>query len=313
MNTTPKTQQTNSSGLCSHPEQAIQTPKRGNVYELITDRIIAMMEAGTIPWHKPWKASTTMPRNLVSRKPYRGINVMLLLSFNYESPFWLTFHQVQQLGGHVRKGEKACPVVFWKQTTIEDKTTGEKETLRLLRLYYVFNVAQCDGLKNIPTPAELPADTLTAPADIVAHMPQCPPIKHGMTMAYYAPHEDFVGMPYAERFESADKYFSTLFHELVHSTGHTKRLDRASLKESSGFGSDPYCREELVAELGSAFLCGHAGITERTLDSSAAYLQNWLAKLQADKMLIVQAAAQAQKAADFILGTKFEETPPPAA
>jgi antirestriction protein ArdC len=130
-----------------------------------------------------------------------------------------------------------------------------------------------------------------------------------LTRAYYSPAEDIVAMPNRERFENEAGYFATLFHELIHSTGHASRLNRATVTESAGFGSNPYCREELVAEMGAAFLCGQAGIAESTLENSAAYVQNWLEQLQNDKKLIVQAAAQAQKAADFILGTKFDEAP----
>jgi antirestriction protein ArdC len=194
----------------------------------------------------------------------------------YESPFWLTFRQVSQLGGSVRKGEKACPVVFWKQTTTEDKESSEQKKKYLLRF--------------------------------VAQMPQPPILKHGMTHAYYSPREDCVGLPPRERFERTEDYYSTVFHELVHSTGHEKRLKRSTLAEKSGFGSNPYCKEELIAEMGAAFLCGLAEIGERTIDNSAAYLNGWLDQLRQDKMLIVQAAAQAQKAADFILGRTFAES-----
>jgi antirestriction protein ArdC len=138
-------------------------------------------------------------------------------------------------------------------------------------------------------------------------MPQRPVIKHGMNMAAYSPVSDVVNMPDRVRFKSEDHYHATLFHELVHSTGHEKRLKRASIMERNGYGSNPYAKEELIAEMGSAFLCGYAGIVDRTIDSSAAYLEGWLKQLREDKTLIVHAAAQAQKAADFILGHKPEQ------
>ena len=153
-------------------------------------------------------------------------------------------------------------------------------------------------------------------------MPQRPEIKHGMARAFYSPGEDCVGLPVRERFERAEGYYATLFHELVHATGHESRLNRSSLTEKSGFGSNPYCKEELIAEMGAAFLCGQAEIAERTIENSAAYLHGWLEQLRSDKTLIVQAAAQAQKAADFILGNGPEDsavsatdkiTPPPLA
>jgi antirestriction protein ArdC len=278
------------------------------LYERITDRITALLEQGTVPWHKPWKAKTGLPRNFVSQKSYRGINVFLLIAMGYESPMWLTFRQASKLGGSVRKGEKACPVVFWKQLKIEDKDTDETKRIPLLRFYHVFNIAQCDGLQIVTAPTEANGNGVSRPDEIVAAMPQPPIIKHGMSRAYYSPIQDHVGMPARDRFDQTEAYYTTLFHELVHSTGHEKRLKRPTLVESCGFGSDPYCKEELVAEMGAAFLCGQAEIAEQTLDNSAAYIKGWLGKLKDDKMLIVQAAAQAQKAADFILNRTFAES-----
>ena len=278
-------------------------------YDRITERIVALMEQGTVPWHKPWQIQTGMPRNLITQKPYRGINTFLLMAMGYESPNWLTLRQANQLGGTVKKGEKSCPVVFWKPMEVTDKESGEVEKIPFLRLYHVFNVCQCEGLKNVPEPDETNF-VATDAVDIVSNMPDRPVIKHGMTAAYYAPRQDIVGMPEKKRFENEEAYHSALFHELVHSTGHEKRLKRQSITERNGFGSDPYCKEELVAELGSAFLCGQAGIVERTIDDSASYLQGWLKRLREDKTLIVYAAAQAQKAADFILDRKFESEVP---
>jgi len=283
-----------------------------NAYDRITERITVLLERGTVPWHKPWNAATSTPRNLVTKKPYRGINVFLLVSMGYESPFWLTFRQAVRLGGSVKQGEKSCPVVFWKRTPFEDEETGEKREVPLLRFYHVFNVSQCEGLGSDASPAitEVERNDCAGkkPAEIVAAMPQRPAIRHGMTQASYSPCEDIVGMPALERFDSADHYYAALFHELVHSTGHETRLNRATLNENTGYGSDPYCKEELVAEMGAAFLCAEAEITERTIDNSAAYVKSWLERLRADKKLIVQAAAQAQKAADFILNRRLEES-----
>ncbi len=272
-------------------------------YERITERIVSLLEQGTVPWHKPWKVTTGLPRNLVTKKPYRGINPFLLMAAGYESPHWLTFRQATQLGGTVKKGEKACPVVFWKPLQVTDEETEESKKIPLLRMYYVFNVAQCEGLKNMPT-EDASSFAMTEAAEIVAGMPQPPVFKHGMSHALYTPINDIVGMPIQERFDTEDSYYATMFHELVHSTGHEKRLKRASITERNGYGSDPYCKEELIAELGSAFLCGQAGIMERTVNNSAAYIKSWLMQLQNDQTLIVYAAAQAQKAADYILGHK---------
>ena len=273
---------------------------KNHAYERITERIVALLEQGTIPWHKPWQVKTGWPHNYVSQKPYRGINAFLLSAMRCESPFWLTFRQAIELGGIVRKGEKACPVVFWKPTKIADRESGEDKKISILRLYHVFNTAQCDGLGDAPFVRDI--SPVVKPAEIVAHMPEPPIIKHGMASAFYSPQEDSIGIPLQERFESEECYYTTLFHELIHSTGHETRLKRATLAETNGFGSDPYCKEELIAEMGAAFLCGQAEIAERTIESSAAYIKAWLEKLQSDKTLVVQAAAQAQKAADFIMG-----------
>ena len=281
--------------------------QHSTVYDIITERIIGLLKQGTVPWQKPWNVRRGFPCNLVSRKPYRGINVFLLHAMRYESPFWLTFKQAQQLGATIRKGERACPVVFWKQHEVDDRTTGEKTKIPLLRYYSVFNLAQCEGVKELPDPT--PDTVITRPAEIVENMPQRPAIKHGMAEAFYSPGGDYVGMPAPGRFAGEAEYYSVLFHELTHATGAASRLNRPGVTDAANFGSDQYSKEELVAEMGAAFLCGHAGIEGRTINNSAAYLQNWLSKLQNDSKLIVQAAAQAQKAADFILGVKHEEVP----
>jgi antirestriction protein ArdC len=308
----PKTRATNTAAISLPTNIPLERNfMKANLYDQITERIIALLEKGTVPWRKPWKAQTGLPRNLITKKTYRGINTLLLHAMHYESPYWLTFRQALELGGHVRKGEKACPVVFWKQLEREDKQTGEKEKIPMMRFYFVFNVAQCDDLKSPPAPVQTPLGAPTKPEEIVAAMPQRPAINHGMRQAFYSPSEDRVAMPDRARFEREAGYHATLFHELIHSTGHASRLNRPTLTESAGFGSNPYCKEELIAEMGAAFLCGQAGIEEQTLENSAAYVENWLAQLQHDKKLIVQAAGQAQRAADFILGVKHENATPP--
>jgi len=288
------------------------------VYQIITERVIALLEQGTVPWQKPWSGAEQAPQNLISRKPYRGVNVFLLHAMAFESPFWLTFKQAQELGGHVRKGERACPVVFWKWLDLEREATGDdSKTKRIpfLRYYSVFNVAQCDGIPSERIPALRATarqhEAIAQAERIVAEMPKCPTIQHGGARACYWPSFDRVDMPKAESFRSGEEYYSVLFHELTHATGHESRLARKGVSGSgdewSAFGSTPYAKEELVAEMGAAFLCGQAGIVERTIDNSAAYVGSWLQRLKDDVRLIVTAAAQAQKAADFILGAKHSE------
>ena len=271
-----------------------------NIYEQITERVCKMLEQGVAPWTKPWTVNRGMPKNLISKKCYRGINTWLLHACQYESPFWLTMNQANELGARIRKGEKACPVVFWRQVDIKDKETGEDTKVPFMRFYYVWNTAQIDGLKNQPA---IEAQPTTAPAQVIAGYPNAPQIRHGMAAAFYDPSQDFVGMPNPDNFTHEADYYATVFHELVHSTGHPSRLDRLT---KGTFGSESYSKEELTAEMGSAFLCGVAGV-ERQLEQSAAYLKGWMSALKQDNKLIIQAAAAAQKAADHILGTKMTE------
>lgn len=282
-----------------------------DVYSIITDRIVALLQQGVIPWQKPWQGGEHAPRNLITGREYRGVNIFLLNAASYSSPCWLTFKQAQQLGGCIRRGEKACPVVFWKWLDNEESSTGEKKRVPFLRYYSVFNSAQCDGIEaHLPAPIDRRStlDPIAAAEQIVQSMPQRPEIRHGLDRAFYSPVADFVGMPSVGQFRRSEDYHSVLFHELTHATGHTSRLNRKGVGSSDGewssFGSTPYAKEELIAEMGAAFLCGQAGIVERTLDNSAAYIASWLKRLKDEPRLVVQAAAQAQKAADFILGRK---------
>lgn len=288
------------------------------VYQIITDRIIGMLEKGVVPWHKPWAGVDSMPKNLVSGKEYRGVNVFLLGSLGYQRPEFVSYKQAGELGGQVRAGEKGCPVVFWKMLQGEEINvkTGKPELIPLLRYYTVFNVAQCDGLEGkLPAlPEGKQHEPIKEAEAVVASMPSKPPVKTGNARAYYSPAEDYVAMPDLGAFESPEAYYDTLFHELTHATGHASRLNRKGIAATDGersrFGSAPYAREELVAEMGAAFLCGHVGIVDRVIDNEAGYIKSWLDRLNGDPKLVVVAAAQAQKAADFILGVKHE-TPAP--
>lgn len=241
-------------------------------YDAITDRVIERLEAGTVPWCKPWHGAVGMPKNLVSKKQYRGINVFLLHCLGYESPYFLTFKQAQKLGGHVRKGEKGCPVVFWKWLKKDDED-GTKQRIPLLRCYTVFNVSQCEGIKapvlDVPVREHTPIETAE---QITNQMQNRPEIRHGHTGASYSPSEDLVRMPRPEVFNDGAAYYATIFHELTHSTGHSQRLDRKLDSELAPFGSPDYSRDELVAEMGAAFLCGEAGFLDTNIDQSAAYI-----------------------------------------
>lgn len=272
-----------------------------NVYQIITDRIVALIEAGTVPWQQPWHSEQGEVRNLLTETPYRGINVWMLGSAGYASPFWLTYNQAKAQGGHVRQGEKGYPIVFLKNYVGIDKDTGDEEKRFVLKYYTVFNSLQCE---DITTPTlDTPAHHFT-PIEIceklVGNMPQKPAILHGSSQAFYRPSQDAVHMPDPTAFERREAYYSTLFHELTHSTGHADRLNRATLKDMVRFGDANYSKEELVAEMGATYLCGVCGIENATITNSAAYLNGWLSALRHDNKLLIQAAAQAQKAADFI-------------
>lgn len=278
---------------------------KNDVYQVITDRIIRLLEAGTVPWHQPWKGGDQAPRNFISRKAYRGINLFLLHAARYSSPYWLTFRQVQGLGARVKKGEHSFPVVFWK--IFEDERDEQTKRIPMLRFYSVFNIAQCEAI-SVPEPIQFDfkVQPIEKCVEVVERMPSRPAITHGRAGAFYHPIRDEICLPEMDQFESAEAYYSTLFHELTHSTGHQSRLNRPGVSQANGFGSDLYSREELIAEMGAAFLCGHCGISKRTVDQSASYIGNWLARLKDDRKLVVQAGAQAQKASDLILAVTHD-------
>ncbi len=278
---------------------------RGNAYQIVTDRIIELLEQGTVPWQKPWKGGG-QAQNLVSKRSYRGINQFLLNASSYASPYWLTFNQTKKLGGSIKKGAKSTPVVFWKWLEVKDKDTGEKKEVPFLRYYRVFNLEQTKGIEP---PAEdqapgRPFNVIERCEQVMAGMPNPPALQHQVQAAWYSPRKDLVNMPRPETFVSDEEYYSTLFHEMVHATGHESRLNRPTLVDMAPFGSTNYSKEELVAEMGAAMLCGVTGIVNQTIDNTAAYIQGWLGKLRKDSTLVVQAAAQAQKAVDYMHGVK---------
>jgi antirestriction protein ArdC len=280
-----------------------------DVYQVVTDRIIGLLESGTVPWRRPWKGGSEAPQNFVSRKAYRGINVFLLNAAGFASPFRLTFKQVQSLDARVKKGEKSFPVVFWK--IFEEEENGETKKIPFLRYHSVFNVAQCEAI-TVPVPTEINGEfhPIEKCEEVIANMPGRPAIEQEGIRACYWPVQDKVSMPETKLFKSPEAYYGTLFHELTHATGHVSRLNRKEITDPIRFGSNPYSREELVAEMGAAFLSGHCEIENTTLDQSASYIQNWLERLRDDRKLVVMAAAQAQKACDFILDVPAENEGP---
>lgn len=238
-----------------------------DVYQAITDRILSLLEQGVVPWKSPYLGKVGVPRNFVSRKAYRGINVFLLASCRFISPWIVTFLQAKELGGHVRKGEKGFMVVKYGtfEKEVENGDTGETEERKLgyLKAYTVFNASQVEGVE-FPTPEPLPelpeSETSAMARQIVAGMPNPPAIKEGFAIPCYRPMSDSVRMPEREHFAAESAYYSTLFHELAHSTGHSSRLARKSLLENKGMyaiGDESrkiYAEEELVAEMSASFL-----------------------------------------------------------
>lgn len=275
------------------------------VYQYVTDAITERLKSGVIPWQKTWKTKGGMPKNLVSKKAYSGINVWMLGSLGYANPYFVSYKQAQALKGQVKKGEKGHLVVFWSM--LDKEKDGEKTSIPMLRYYKVFNVSQCDGIEtpHIEESKET-VNPLEACDSIVNGMPKPPTIESGKDKAYYMPSRDLVGMPDIQAFKDSEAYYATFFHELAHSTGHNSRLNRKGIEELAGFGTKSYSQEELVAEMTASFLCGEAGIFNSVADNSAAYIQGWLSKLANDPKILVHAAGQAQKAANFILNIQPE-------
>lgn len=286
------------------------------VYQIITDLIIEELKKGVIPWRKPWKAGE-WPKNFKTKKRYRGINVPILASKNYISPYWLTFKQVNELGGRIKKGEKGTVIVFWRLLEVkgdeEDSpevvAEEEKRFIPLLRYYRVWNLEQTEGIEyEKEHKAKKEIEILDEAERIISDMPDKPIIKFGGKKAFYTPSTDTVQIPEREYFHSVTGFYGTIFHELGHSTGHQKRLNRPGISNFDYFGSHQYSKEELVAEMTAAFLLGHLGFWEDPeIKNSAAYIDGWLEKLEKDPRFVVQAAAQAQKAVDYILNVKTED------
>ena len=287
-------------------------PSRASLYDEVTATIIAQLEAGVFPWVQPWSSAAAgigLPRNAVSGRPYSGINVLILwgaaIEGGYASQDWLTFQQALVAGGCVRKGERGRTVFYADRFTPQKgKAQGDEQgeddaarSIPFLKRFTVFNVAQCDGLPERFAAAPMPLPErephLAAEALIAASGAE---FRIGGAQAFYVPALDYVQVPPQPAFTQQIDYYRTVLHELSHWTGHRSRLGR---DQSGGFGSATYAREELCAELASAFLCAALGIVPTV--RHADYLANWLAVLRADNRAIFKAASQASKAADFLL------------
>ena len=275
-----------------------------DIYTEVTNRIITALESGTPPWICPWRDGSSLPSNLATGKPYRGINVLMLsieeqLS-GYSDSRWVTLRQSNELGAKVRKGEHGAQVIFFKMKEVGDDVESDDEQKRvvpMLRSYTVFNTAQ---LEFLPEKFELrPSPAIWQPlgeAEQLLHESGAI-IRHGGNRAFYSPSEDLIQLPPESWFDEPDSYYAVALHELVHWTGHPRRLARPLGRRQN---IDAYAFEELVAEMGAAFLCAHVGIPARL--EHASYIDSWLDALKRDKRLIFTAAGAAQKAADYVLG-----------
>ena len=283
-----------------------------NIYESVTQRILAQLEAGVVPWHKSW--TTGLPKSLGSGREYRGVNLLVLgSSEDYTSRYWTTYREAQRLGGHVRKGERATPVVYWKWRTQEElerlkQKTGKDALAPCVPFTSaVFNLDQVEG---VPRPADdIPLSReqrLQAAEAVFEVMPDKPEITHALNAepAYY-PATDRIVLPHLSQFESADAYFATLYHELTHATGAPHRLNR--FQDAQRDQPEKYSLEELVAEFGAAFLCGFAGLQNPAREAQqASYIAGWSRALREDQRLLVRAAAAAQRAADYMRGKQVQ-------
>ena len=299
--------------------------KLNKVHTIITEKIIAALEAGGVPWRKPWAGGAASPQNLVSKRHYSGINVLLLsltaAEKGFTSPYWVTKNQIEAAGGAFKPGQEpydretgtgsnhnAALVSFWgtfgkKKNAAPDVETDRDTGPRFFKYFLVWNIEQTTGLEALlpaPVPPTPVAPDVAAEA-IVAGYPNGPTMDHTSGAAWYRPSTDHVGLPPRDSFTGTVAYYATVFHELVHSTGHESRLKRFERGSALGKGSEVYSKEELVAEMGAAFLGAEAGLPDN-LDQNAAYIKSWLTVLKNAHGFVISAASQAQKATDHILG-----------
>lgn len=285
--------------------------EKKSMYQEITERIIEALQAGVIPWVRPWDAARYGEhRNALTNRAYRGLNVMLLnlvaMTKGFADPRWLTYRNAEKLGGHVKKGETGVGVVFWKflpvkgqqgqdDDLVSDPDGNGRKVIPLARMYTVFNVEQCEDL-DLPSLEAAGAyeDTVNPEAEMILSLPT---MKHGGDRAYYSKAHDFITLPVREAFENLHFYYSTAYHEIMHWTGHPARLSRQFGKR---FGDRDYAFEELVAEIGAAFLGASTGIPFEEMGHPG-YIDSWLRILEEDNRAIFTAAAKAQTAADFVL------------
>lgn len=265
------------------------------VYSMVAERIIKKLREGVVPWRRPWSALPAV--NWVTQRPYRGINTLLL-----ESGEYATFKQITLAGGRVKKGSKGHLVVFWKMLEMENGEEKEK-TIPYLRYYHVFEInRQCEGLRS-KVKRNKDHSPMKDAEKLLKEYKDPPLIFYAPGKAFYRPTEDLISLPEPALFHSSSDYYNTLFHELIHSTGHAKRLNRKAVsREHICFGDHLYSQEELIAEIGAAMLCAVCGINTSAIENSVAYIKTWMEKVGDDPKCIVYGASKAQKAADYVQG-----------
>jgi|SRR5215203_2096538 len=281
-----------------------------DIAQHVTDVIVKAIEAGAGKWQMPWHRVGGMVTEPVNQdgRPYRGMNVWLLWivaeQAGYTSNVWGTYKGWATKGAQVKKGEKSTMVVFWKRSDYKVKNENGEETDKkglLLRFYNVFNAEQVEGYEPKEKPVLTPIERIENAEQFFVKTGVT--VKHGGNRAYYIPSQDYVQMPEFAQFKTSEGYYATLGHETIHWTGHETRLDR--LLNTTRFGDEAYAFEELVAELGSAFICAHLGLANEPRPDHAQYIEGWLKALKGDKKAVFTAASKAQAALDFL--TKQEE------
>jgi len=289
--------------------------EKKDIYQTVTDLVLDGLNKGIIPWLRPWTDATT-PYNGATGREYQGINIMILGLIQemkkYPENAWLTFKQAKDLQGSVKKGEKSTLIVYWSMVKTKDKETKEEKTVPILKYFNVFNISQCENLQGLKTKEtkEIKESFENLACEyILSNMPNRPTVNIiNSNRAFYQPSIDSITLPLKAQFTTENDFYSTMFHELVHSTGHKSRLARKGVTESVNFGSETYSKEELIAEIGSAMLnCKCNILNDNLLNNSVAYIQNWKRALMDDKKLIVHASGNATKAVKYILNEKEKE------
>ncbi len=269
---------------------------KADIFASITQKIKDKLEQGTIPWQRSWTVG--IPRNLVSKKAYNGINFLSLCLQEYPSPYYLTYLQCQQKAGTISKGAKGLLVVYWqiKEYATAGKETDELDVKRfpLIRYSYVFNLSDTSLYKDSIDEQ----NKVVAFEEILNNMKEPPVIRYNIARCYYNANDDYISLPQINDFNCPQEYYSSLAHELIHWTGSASRLNRL---QSTSFGSDEYSLEELIAEIGSAYLCAMAGIAPKVIDNQAAYINGWLRQLKNQENLFIEAATNAQKAVNYLI------------